>query len=90
MIVKRKIINELTLLMLDVLAGVSLTLLSVLVITTWRTQLGEISSNFRRFKLALKGVSCRSDCLHICPVDGSDEDVRCLNLDTSANRFGGG
>jgi WD repeat-containing protein 23 len=30
-----------------------------------------------------------SDCLHICPVDGDDEDVRCLNLNTTVNRFGG-
>lgn len=30
-----------------------------------------------------------SDCLHICPVDGDDEDVRCLSLNTTVNRFGG-
>lgn len=29
-----------------------------------------------------------SDCLHICPVDGNDGDVKCLNLNTSVNRFG--
>lgn len=29
-----------------------------------------------------------SDCLHICPVDGDDSDVKCLNLNTSVNRFG--
>ena len=30
-----------------------------------------------------------SECLHICPMDGNDEDVRCLNLNTNVNRFGG-
>ncbi|XP_070491342.1 DDB1- and CUL4-associated factor 11 [Chironomus tepperi] len=29
-----------------------------------------------------------SECLHICPMDGNDEDVRCLNLNTNVNRFG--
>lgn len=30
-----------------------------------------------------------SDCLHICPIDGNDNDIKCLNLNTSVNRFGG-
>lgn len=30
-----------------------------------------------------------SDCLHICPVTGDDSDIKCLNLNTSVNRFGG-
>lgn len=29
-----------------------------------------------------------SDCLHICPTNGSDEDIKCLNLNTNVNRFG--
>ena len=29
-----------------------------------------------------------SECLHICPMDGNDDDIRCLNLDTTVNRFG--
>lgn len=29
-----------------------------------------------------------AECLHICPLNGDDEDIRCLNLDTNVNRFG--
>lgn len=29
-----------------------------------------------------------ADCMHICPIGGSDEDIRCMNLDTNVNRFG--
>jgi len=29
-----------------------------------------------------------AECLHICPISGSDEDIKCLNLNTNVNRFG--
>lgn len=29
-----------------------------------------------------------AECLHICPLGGDDDDIRCLNLNTNVNRFG--
>lgn len=29
-----------------------------------------------------------AECLHICPLNGDDDDIRCLNLNTNVNRFG--
>lgn len=29
-----------------------------------------------------------AECLHICPLNGGDDDIKCLNLNTNVNRFG--
>ncbi|CAO1380771.1 unnamed protein product [Diamesa serratosioi] len=29
-----------------------------------------------------------AECLHICPINGTDDDIHCLNLNTNASRFG--
>ena len=29
-----------------------------------------------------------AECLHICPINGTDDDIHCLNLNTAASRFG--